>query len=160
MSLTSAEESAQTKAAVEKANEIAELLGLPAIGLRKPAEDQLATNKLDDREFADVDEQDDLSGMGNFESINLVGETVRLFRQTRKLLSKVLSDTKTPVNQQAQVANTLGTLLKGLSTQQTDLYNAERLKRLEAVVIQIVREVLPQQQDEFMRRYEEEVNVR
>lgn len=125
-----------------------------------PPPQPLPTVPLDDREFADVDPADDQLGVGGFDSIDLVGETVRLYRQTRKLLSKVLSDNKTPVNQQAQVANTLGTLLKGLSAQQTDLYNAERLKRLELIIIQIIRDVAPDVQDAFMARYEAEVNVR
>lgn len=118
--------------------------------------DGLEPNDLDDHQFLAGD--DDRTGVAGLETIDLLGETVRLFRQTKRLLSKVLVSGSTPVNQQAQVAGTLGTLLKTLSQQQVDLYNAERLKRLESVMIRLVRDIAPSElQDRFMEEYEREV---
>lgn len=137
---------------------------IPRLGLgRRPAfeeapRDELSTNELDDHEFLAGD--DDTLGVAGLHTIDLLGETVRLFRQTKRLLSKVLVDAGTPPNQKAQVANSLAGLLKTLVVQQTDLYNAERLKRLEQVVIRLVRDMPVEQQEAFMREYEAEVNVR
>lgn len=105
----------------------------------------------------DPDEDDDESL--TFEQLNLQVETIRLFRQTRRLMRQVLRETGVPANQKAQVANTLASLLKGLSAQQTELYNAERLKRLEFVIIRFVREMPDPEQERFMSMYEAEVNV-
>lgn len=125
----------------------------------QPVGDGFDTNKLDDREFLGDHLDEDTAGVQGLETIDLLGETVRLFRQTRRLLSKVLVNTATPINQQAQVVATLGTLLKTLSQQQTDLYDAERLKRLEAVVIRLVRDLAPELQDRFVAEYEREVQL-
>ena len=69
-----------------------------------------------------------------------------------------MKDKMTPANQKAQVANTLSSLLKALTTQQTEIYNAERLKRLEFVVIRYIRNKPEVEQEEFMAMYEAEVN--
>lgn len=126
---------------------------IPNYGLRSTQ--KFETNALDDREFADAEE--DKTDKESFNNLDLLSETVRLFRQTKKLLSKVLSDTSTPANQQAQVVNTLSNLLRSLSEQQTDLFNAERLKRLENVVITLVKDLPVAQQEAFLVAYEREV---
>lgn len=140
---------------------------IPALGIgkRSPAtEAALNTNddeEPDDEELEALDRADaaDTADGDGFATINLLGETMLLFRRTKRLLNKVIHDKRTPINQKAQVANALANLLKGLASQQTDLYNAERLKRMENLMITTLRDVAPELQDEFMRRYEAEVNV-
>lgn len=119
-------------------------------GLSKPENKALAD--LFDAELDDSVDHD-------FTSVNLEAETIRLFKQTRRLLTAVLADKATPANQKAQVANTLATLLKSLTTQQTEIYNAERLKRLEFTIIRLLREWPQAEQDRFIAMYEAEVNV-
>ena len=115
-----------------------------------PAEDE------PDEEITDDDE----TLIEHLGDINLQAETIRLFRQTKKLLATVLKDVRTPANQKAQVANSLSSLLRALSTQQIELYNAERLRRLEAVIIRMVRDLPDEHAERFLAAYEAEVNVR
>jgi hypothetical protein len=137
------------------------LSGIPRVGLapKPPAARDGSLdpeNALDDREFAEHPEDHETT----LESVDLMKENIRLYRQTRRLLSKVLVDTVTPSNQKAQVINALSSILKGLTAQQTDIYNAERLKRLESAVIDMLKMVPEDAQKAFLERYETEVNVR
>ena len=117
---------------------------------------------------ADPSNDDDIDGAldpddelaGNFVAMDLLAETMQLYRRTKRLMEHTLRSKTTPSNQKAQTVNALANLLKGLAAQQTELYNAERLKRLENLVITAVKDLAPDTQDEFIRRYEAEVNVR
>jgi|SRR6185369_5760016 len=140
---------------------------IPRLSLRRGLEghpayerprDGLDSTELDESDTAGT--QADQEGVGGLDTIDLLGENVRLFRQTRQLMTKVLNDSATPPNQKAQVANTLGSLLKTLSSTQTDLYNAERLKRLENVIVRILQDFPAELQERFLTAYEREVNVR
>lgn len=123
---------------------------IPDYGLSKPENAALA---------AAFDAENDDSEDHDFTHVNLEAETIRLFKQTKRLFKQVLIDKATPANQRAQVANTLGSLLRSLTTQQTEIYNAERLKRLEFTIIRLLREWPQAEQDRFIAMYEAEVNV-
>jgi len=141
-----------------------EALQIPNLGLRRgaavPPIGNVPPPEDDDRVDEDVDIDDEPLPAGGFLQIDLLSETLHLFHRTKRLLGKVIRDSKTPVNQKAQVANSLNNLLKSLAEQQLQLYNAERLKRLEAITISILRDLAPEVQDEFLRRYETEMDVR
>lgn len=136
---------------------------IPALGLRRTTRprDALDSNELDDHEFGLTGQAaPDNLGVAGIETLDLEGETVRLYRQVRLLLSRVLVDKGVPANQKASVANGLSNQLKALVNLQTDIYNAERLKRLETVIIRMVKAMPDDISEQFLIDYEREVNVR
>ena len=156
--LADASDQAQTPAAPASIPRLSLRRGLEGHPAYERPRDSLDSTALDE---SDTDPPDnDTEGVGGLETIDLLGETVRLFRQTKRLMTKVVSNEALPANQKAQVANTLGGLLKTLSNTQTDLYNAERLKRLEHVIVRILQDFPAELQERFLTAYEREVNVR
>lgn len=67
--------------------------------------------------------------------INLEEETLLQFHSMRELQSTVMEDDDVPVNQRAQVANTVGAILKTLGDQQVALYSSERFKQVENALV-------------------------
>lgn len=131
----------------------------PAIGA-DPGAGAAGEHDPDADENLDDDSYDEDLPEGSFVDLDLLAETMQLYRRSKRLMERTLRDKRVPSNQKAQTVNTLANLLKGLAVQQTELYNAERLKRLENLVITMVKELAPEIQDEFIRRYEAELNVR
>lgn len=138
---------------------------IPALGIHKraPGADPGAgaAGDVDPQDDDDIDgeHEGDIPLDGSFVNLDLLAETMQLYRRTKRLMEKTLRDKRVPSNQKAQTVNALANLLKGLAAQQTELYNAERLKRIENLMITTLKDVAPELQDEFMRRYEAEVNV-
>lgn len=58
----------------------------------------------------------------------------------------------TPANQKAQLLNTITTILTGILKLQTDLYNAERLKKLESTLIATLKD-FPELREPFLEKY-------
>lgn len=67
--------------------------------------------------------------------INLEEEVLMQFHALRELQNTVMEDEEVPVNQRAQVANTVGATLKTLGDQQIALYSSERFKQIENALI-------------------------
>ena len=65
--------------------------------------------------------------------VNLEHELLGLMRNGQKLLEDVLHDPDVPANQRAQVLNSLASTLDQLSKLQNNIYDSERIKRLEQV---------------------------
>ncbi len=80
-------------------------------------------------------------------------ELANIYAQAKNFLAQV-QYTDAPPNQVAQVINTISTILKEISKTQTDLYNAERLKRIEAATIQAIKTAPKEAQDVFFDEYE------
>lgn len=80
-------------------------------------------------------------------------ELAKIYSQATSFLANI-GYTDTPANQVAQVINTISTILKEISKTQTDLYNAERSKRIEAAVIQAIKVAPKESQDIFFDEYE------
>lgn len=61
----------------------------------------------------------------------------------------------TPANQKAQVMNTITSILANLVKLQTDLYNAQRQKDLEEILITVIKTLPTPAQDLFFQLYED-----
>lgn len=59
----------------------------------------------------------------------------------------------TPANQKAQVLNSINSILDKIVKMRTELYNAERIKKIEASIIYVL-EQFPEMQEPFMKEYE------
>ena len=92
--------------------------------------------------------------------LNLEAELVLQYQQGKVLLNLVTSDKDTPANQRAQVQNSCAATLEALSKLQLKIYTAERLKKIEQILIKVVKAHLPAEAqaaffDAYERSYEE-----
>jgi hypothetical protein len=124
---------------------------------------QRLAEALEDK-LLELDEEDDLSdiepGKENLLSIDMLAETIQLYRRAKKLMLKAMrAGSEAPVNQQAQVVNSLGALVKQLGSLQMRLYDSERLKKLETSLIEMLSDLPEEQQNSFLARYKELTDV-
>jgi hypothetical protein len=70
------------------------------------------------------------------------------------LQQRVLTDNEAPANQQAQVANSLSSALVNLVKLQTDVYTSERMKVIESILVDCIKDLPMEAQEEFLERYE------
>lgn len=87
--------------------------------------------------------------------LDLESELVLQYQQGKVLLAKVINDHGTPANQKAQVANSCAATLQSLVKMQTTLHDAERMKKLEQILIKVIRTLPKEQQEAFFQRYEQ-----
>jgi hypothetical protein len=92
----------------------------------------------------------------NLSEINLPKEALVQFQRAKRLQEKASEATDIPMNQQAQVQNSLGSVLKDLAKIQMSLYDSEYLKRLKAATVKVVQTLPKEQQDQFFELMEEE----
>lgn len=93
----------------------------------------------------------------NLQDVNLEGELLTQYHQTRALLASIIQDELTPANQKAQVINTCSSILSEITRTQTSLYNAERLKVMEQAVINALKSAPTEVSDLFFANYEREL---
>lgn len=86
--------------------------------------------------------------------INLAEELVLQFQKVKSMQTRVLSDNKISAQQKAAVANSCASALAQLVKMQTELYNAERMKTIEQVLIQVMRDMPEDLQMAFFEKYE------
>jgi hypothetical protein len=117
-------------------------------------------DKLDAADEALIDIPD---GTESLVTIDMLAETIQLYRRTKRLLVKAMNrgtgDGAVPMNQQAQIVNSLGSLLKSLGGLQMRMYDSERLKKLEGAIIEVMRTLPEEQQDLFLKLYRERIDV-
>ena len=89
-----------------------------------------------------------LSGM------NLEEELVRQLQRAKALQALTLDDVEVPANQKAAVMNAVASAIGALVEMQEALYNAERFKAIEAIMIEALK-VLPEDvATKFLDEYE------
>lgn len=85
--------------------------------------------------------------------MNLEQETLIQYKQAKQLQLDANATGEganaVPMNQRAQVQNSLASLLKDLAKMQMELHDSESLKRLRAAVIKVVRMQPKEFQDQF-----------
>lgn len=91
---------------------------------------------------------------GSLKSLNLDNELYESYTQAKLFLEDIRGDTSIAPNQIAQVMNTLNTILKEITKMQTDLYDAERLKKLESCMIIALKSAPVDVQERFFEEYE------
>lgn len=91
----------------------------------------------------------------DLKDLNLSRELVLQVQALQALQQRVMDDRDTPANQVAQCANSLSAALVNLVKLQTDVYTSDRLKRIEAVLVECVQTLPMGVQGDFFDRYEE-----
>jgi hypothetical protein len=87
--------------------------------------------------------------------IDLEHELVIQFQLAKQVQAGTMSDDVTPANQKAQVLNSCTAVLGDLVKMQATLYSAERLKKIEQVLIETLQTWPADQTQEFFQKYEE-----
>lgn len=90
--------------------------------------------------------------------IDLSDELFLQYIATKKLLAEASVDESVPLNQKAQTTNSIVSILEKMARLRLDLYNAERLKTLETVLLAVLKDH-PVLQEAFMQQYEAALNV-
>jgi hypothetical protein len=89
--------------------------------------------------------------------VNLVKETLLQIHRAKALQETASTAADAPLNQRAQVQNSLGTMIKDLAKMQSGLFNSERIKRIQIAVVKVVKTLPKAQQDHFFELLEEEL---
>ena len=91
---------------------------------------------------------------GSLKSLDLDAELYNAYAKAKNYLADVQSDDQVPANQVSQVFNTISAILKEIVKMQTELHNAERVKKLEAAMIQAIKLAPLESQQAFLVQYE------
>lgn len=93
----------------------------------------------------------------SLKGVNMERELVAQLAIVKKLQSDTIDDEETPLNQRAQVAGQVENIMSTLGKLQVQIYDSERLKRLEGVLIECLQHLPTEVQEEFLTRYEAEI---
>ena len=91
---------------------------------------------------------------GSLKNLDLDAELYNAYAKAKNYLADVQSDDQVPANQVAQVFNTISAILKEIVKMQTELHNAERVKKVEAAMIQAIKLAPLESQQAFLVQYE------
>ena len=95
----------------------------------------------------------------SLKDINLERELVLQVMALQQLQNRVIDDDDTPANQKAQTASALSAALMNLVKVQSDVHSSERLKKIEAVLIDTLNELPQEAAAAFLGRYEETITA-
>lgn len=87
--------------------------------------------------------------------IDLSSELVLQFQATQELQNEVVRDAETPANQKAQTLNATAAVLGQIAKLQTEIYTSERLKKIEAKLIEALNTLPAETQEAFLLVYQE-----
>lgn len=85
--------------------------------------------------------------------LNLAEELALQFKQAKALYNDIATDDDIAANQKAQVLNTVTNIIATITKSQTELYNAERLKKLETAVLKALKTLPLPEQEAFFELY-------
>lgn len=88
------------------------------------------------------------------ENLDIAGELGGLYKSAKDLLDSVLTDSDVPTNQRAQVLNSVSALIQQIAKTRTEVYTAERLRKLEQALIRTLYDISPELKEQFMADYE------
>lgn len=87
-------------------------------------------------------------------NLNLEDELVLQLYRAKDLLAKTIDQEETPANQKAQVMNAVSSVISQLIQLQERLYNAERFKAMEAIMIKSIQLMPKEAAEHFVDEYE------
>lgn len=85
--------------------------------------------------------------------LNLEDELLAQYNAAKKLYHDASYDLSVPLGQKTQALNSISTVISAFVKMKQDLYNMERIKTIEAVLLQTLK-AFPEVQKEFMEAYE------
>lgn len=88
------------------------------------------------------------------EDLDLSAELYKQYTDAKQMLSDASDE---PLNQRAQTVNSIVNILDRITKIRTEIYNAEKLKKLESALLTTLKE-FPGLSERFLELYEEEAN--
>ena len=89
----------------------------------------------------------------NLQNLDMSQELVFQYLQTKDLLETVRNDEEIDVNKRAQLINSLTSIIEKIAKMQIDLYNSDRLKKLEGAVVHALDATSPELKQKFLDIY-------
>ena len=89
----------------------------------------------------------------SLKDLDLDKELLEQYQSAKKLLTDVQYEEGVPLNQKAQITNTITSILQAIIKMQQDLYNIEKIKLIENVLIETLKEH-ETLRDAFLEKYE------
>lgn len=94
----------------------------------------------------------------SLDEVNLVQESLRQLKMAKALQAKANEkESSTPMNQRAQVQNSISNIITTLAKVQTELHTSERIKRIQSAVVKVVKELPKEAQDRFFALLDREL---
>ena len=90
--------------------------------------------------------------------LNLDSELLTNYQSAKEYLEQIRYDESTQPNQVAQVMNTINAILKEIVKMQTELYDAERVKKMELALIATMKVQPADVQRQFFELYSENLH--
>ena len=91
-------------------------------------------------------------------AIQVSDELALMFSSAKVLLDRVLNDPETPANQQSQVLNSVSAILEKITKIRTELYDSERIRRIEQVLVRVMKDQPLAIREAFVTQYERALN--
>ena len=91
----------------------------------------------------------------SLKDLDLERELTLQFLALQQLQNAVIDDADTPANQKAQVANSLSAALVNLVKLQGDVHSSERMKRIESILIDALKDLPVEAVEAFLANYEQ-----
>ena len=91
----------------------------------------------------------------SLKDLDLEGELTLQFLALQQLQNSVIDDDDTPANQKAQTASALSAALMNLVKVQSDVHNSERMKRIESILIDTLKDLPVEAVEAFLANYEQ-----
>lgn len=90
--------------------------------------------------------------------LNLDSELLTNYQSAKEYLEQIRYDESTQPNQVAQVMNTINAILKEIVKMQTELYDAERVKKMELALVATMKAQPVDVQRQFFELYDENLH--
>lgn len=87
------------------------------------------------------------------DTFNLNTELLEQLNVAKKLIHDASYDLSIPLNQKAQVINSVSTIIGTFLRQQQDMYNLEQLRKMETTLLEVLKQ-FPDLQEPFLKAYE------
>lgn len=91
---------------------------------------------------------------GNLRGLNLDSELYDRYTEAKDFLDLVLTDSEVTPNQVSTVMNSVNSILKEIVKMQTEVQNAEKVKKLELAMITALKLATPEVQEAFFAEFE------
>lgn len=127
---------------------------IPIFSAQNAPKSEIFGHKPGENEQKEAKDEQNSPKFTDLETIEVGGELAFLYTKARRLLEIVLVDDQTPANQKSQVMNSALAMIERISKTRTDLYSAERMRKLEQTIIKTLRDFPRELQEQFLEAYE------
>lgn len=102
-----------------------------------------------------INSHQNVANITSLGELNLGEQLLLQLKAVTKLQDEALADSETPVNQKAQLMNSCNQLIRALVKMKTTLYNADRIRIMESILIDTLKDMCGSEvQEAFISEYE------